>query len=347
MHLYYNKTKLPQLIYRNGTVYPTTINPKMIVDLSGYKDYQLCDFDIFDLDLIKNTDIVTLHREYALGDLLQLVAAARLIKKKYTIGKIFVITNERFVSDLNYCFKDISFITNELLIHNQSNLGYIFTLDGILERDHSNTNGENALHRVEILLNYFGITEFTKDELDWSLNTNGGLNMPQLKSDKKMIGLQIRGSGCMKTLPIEMIKQIATELSREHYVVLIDQDRDKGFEGHNIINLCGQLKTPHVIELLRRCQLCLTMDSGVLWMAHVANCPTLTFLGSTREHERISLHPQYPDRAKCIDLTKYIGCEPCFETRCRCKGAINCMNKINYDMIKDELLEKVKQILGE
>lgn len=347
MRLYYNKTKCTQLIYRNGTVYPTTINPKMIVDLSSYKDYQLSDFDVFDLSLIQNTDTITLHREYALGDLLQLIAAARLIKKRYNIKKIVVITNERFVSDLNYCFKDIIFITSEFLIQSQPNLGYIFTLDGILEKDHSGTNHENGLHRIEILLNYFGINEFTKDDLDWSLNLVGGLNMPQLKTDKKMIGLQIRGSGYMKTLPTEMIKQIATELSKEHYVVLIDQDKDKGFEGKNIINLCGQLKPPHVIELLRRCQLCLTMDSGVLWMAHVANCPTLTFLGSTREHERISLHPQYPDKAKCIDLTKYVGCEPCFETRCRCKGAINCMNKVSYDMIKAELLEKVKLILGD
>ena len=319
----------------------------MIVDLSGFKDYLSQDFDEFNLELIRNTKRITIHREYALGDLLQVIAAGRLIKKRYNIGELWIITNERFVEDLNYCFKDIKFMSNEVLINYSYEFGFTFTIDGILERDHSLQNHENSKHRIEILLNYFGINEFTKDELDWSLNLRGGLNMPQLKTDKKIIGVQIRGSGFMKTLKPDMVRRIVEELAKDHYVALIDQDADKGFEGKNILNLCGKLKTPQVIELLRRCSLCLTMDSGVLWMAHVANCPTITFLGSTREAERISLHPQYPEKAKCIDLTKYVGCSPCFETRARCKGAVNCMNKVNYDIIKDELLEKVKQILGE
>lgn len=319
----------------------------MIVDLSGFKDYLSQDFDEFNLELIRNTKRITIHREYALGDLLQVIAVARLIKKRYNIGEIWIITNERFVDDLNYCFKDIKFMSAEVLINSSYEFGFTFTIDGILERDHSLQNTENSKHRVEILLNYFNITEFTKEELDWSLNLRGGLVMPQLKTDKKIIGVQIRGSGFMKTLKPDMVRRIVEELAKDHYVALIDQDADKGFEGKNILNLCGKLKTPQVIELLRRCSLCLTMDSGVLWMAHVANCPTITFLGSTREAERISLHPQYPEKAKCIDLTKYVGCSPCFETRARCKGAVNCMNRVNYDMISVELFEKVKTILGE
>jgi ADP-heptose:LPS heptosyltransferase len=319
----------------------------MIVDLSGFKDYLKQDFEEFNLNLLHNTKRITIHREYALGDLLQLIAAARLIKKRYNIGEIWIVTNERFVDDLNYCFADIRFMSAEVLIHASLDFDFTFTIDGILERDHSLQNTENAKHRIEILLNYFGIETFDKSELDWSVNLRGGLVMPQLKNDKKIVGVQIRGSGFMKTLPTQMVKAIVNELAKKYYVALIDQDKDQGFEGTNILNLCGKLKPPQVIELLRRCSLCLTMDSGVLWMAHVANCPTLTFLGSTREHERISLHPQYPEKAKAIDLTKYVGCEPCFETRVRCKGAVNCMNKVSYDIIKDELLEKVKSILGD
>ena len=319
----------------------------MIVNLSGYKDYLKQDFDEFNLELIRNTKRITIHREYALGDLIQVIAAARLIKKRYNIGDIWIITNERFVDDLNFCFSDIKFMTNEVLIHSSLDFGFTFTIDGILERDHSLQNKENHKHRIEILLNYFNITEFDKSELDWSLKMKSNVVVPELKRDKKIIGFQLRGSGYMKTLPMSMVKDIIHELSKNYYVALIDQDKEKGFEGTNILNLCGKLKTPQVIELLRHCDLCFTMDSGVLWMAHVANCPTITFLGSTREEERITLHPQYPDKAKAIDLTKYVGCEPCFETRVRCKGAINCMNKVNYDMISVELLEKVKSILGD
>ena len=185
MQLHYNKTKLPQLIYRNGTVYPTTINPKMIVDLSGFKDYLKQDFEEFNLELIRNTKRITIHREYALGDLIQVIAAARLIKKRYNIGDIWIVTNERFVDDLNYCFTDIRLMSNEVLIHASLDFGFTFTIDGILERDHSLQNTENGKHRIEILLNYFGINDFDKSELDWSLKLRGGLVMPQLKHDKR------------------------------------------------------------------------------------------------------------------------------------------------------------------
>ena len=344
--LYYNNTKCTQLIYSTGTVYPTAIYPKMIVDLSGYKDINWKAFSEFDINLIEGEDCITLCREYALGDLIQLVAVARVIREKLNIKNVQIVTNERFRTDLYFTYSDIIFIPMDMLGHNIKT-GFIFSLDGLLEKDHSNTNSENNKHRLDIYLEHFGITEFENNEFIWETKFKGGLNMPELKTNLKMIGLQIRGSGKMKTLPTEMIKSIADRLSQQYYVVLIDHDVNKGFEGKNILNLCGKLRPPQVIELLKRIDLCITMDSGVLWMAHSANCPTLTFLGSTREQERISLHPQYPEKAKSINLAEYVNCTPCFETMVHCKGKINCMNSVNYDMIEAEFIKKIKLILGE
>ncbi len=346
--LSYNKSKLTQLIYSPKDFYPISVHPNMIVNLSGYKDIDSLAFAPFCTDVLKGTNTVTIHRDYALGDLIQLVPVARLIKKEFNIKTVNIITSTRFNQDLSYCYSDIHFWPKEYLNGSTTGLqfGFIISTNGILEKDHSLENNENHQHRVAIYLELFGIVNFKKEDLNWKCTMKGGVILPKLQTDKPLIGLQIRGSGYMKTLPSCMIRSIANELSKKYYVVLIDQDINMGFDGKNIINLCGKLKIPQVIALLEKLDLCITMDSGVLWMCHSANCPTITFLGSTREAERISLHPQYPKKAKAIDLTKYVGCEPCFETRVRCGGKIRCMNEVNYDMIKDELLEKVKSIIG-
>lgn len=348
--IYYNKTKLTQIIYAKNDAFPTEIHPKMILKLDNYKDYNPNNFAEFKMECLKENDSISLHRDYALGDLIQLVPVARKLKEKLDVKNINIITSARFLKFMRASYGDLKIFSREVINHsaNMPNMGFILTLNGILEKDHSLKNSENHKHRVNIYMNFFNLKDVDKNDLDWSHNLKGKIMNMDVKRKRKLIGLQIRGSGAMKTLPYEMIKKISFGLVEQGYdVVLIDQDKDKGFEGKGIINLCGQLTPVKVIALLHECDLCLTMDSGVLWMAHSANCPVITFLGSTRESERLSLHPQYPEKAKGIDLTKYINCKPCFETKVNCKGKINCMNAVNYDMIKSELSEKVKTILGE
>jgi ADP-heptose:LPS heptosyltransferase len=164
----------------------------------------------------------------------------------------------------------------------------------------------------------------------------------------KKIGVQLRGSGQMKTLPEDVVKEMIKRLTTKYQVVILDQDKDKGFEGHNIINTCGKLNVYECIALLMRLDCCITMDSGMLWLAHAANCPVLTILGPTREEERVSLHPQYPQKAKSLSISKEInGCEPCFETKAHCKGAINCMKKFDHEIFYTKLQQKLIQIVGE
>jgi ADP-heptose:LPS heptosyltransferase len=89
------------------------------------------------------------------------------------------------------------------------------------------------------------------------------------------------------------------------------------------------------------------MDSGILWLAHVASCPVLTLLGPTREEERVSLHPLYPEKAKSINIANMIGCTPCFETKARCGGKVNCMNNFDRAKLLEEIKLKISEIVGE
>ena len=182
-------------------------------------------------------------------------------------------------------------------------------------------------------------------DLNWSSNMVERRKL-LFKEDANVIGLQIRGSGFMKTLPCEFIQKIAHLIVAMGYkVLLIDQDKAMGMTGENIIDGCGKMDVVDIVQHLEKCKCVITMDSGVLWLAHVANCPVLTFLGSTREHERMSLHPQYPEKARSINLSEHVGCTPCFETRVRCKGTIDCMNKFDHDTILEMVRQNLEIIL--
>lgn len=343
--LLFNKTKCSQLLEVERQVFPLTIQKGMIFDSSTVKNWYPDFFEEFHTDKFHNKKNIGIVRDFALGDLIQLIPALRKFKKFYNISNVNVYTSGDYVKVLKALFSDFTFYDHGTLSSETRN-DFTFNLNGLLEKDHSTTNSENRKHRIDIYLDTLGVTDTSK--CDWSNRLkpfDGSLPM-----DKKLIGLQLRGSGYMKTLPYEYMKRIASELAKTYTVVLIDQSKDMGFSGENILDLCGKLNPYQVTALLQKLNCCITMDSGVLWLAHVANCPVLTLLGPTREAERISLHPQYPEKAKSIDLSKYVNCNPCFETREGCKGAgsrVRCMNDFDKDKVLSEILEKIKLIVGD
>lgn len=341
--LLYNHSKLPQIISNKTQAFPITVYPGMVVDSSGYDNLLHEYFSPFSYEVFRNKKRVGLVRDFAMGDLIQLIPAARIFKEKYNIKEIEIYTSHDYVPTLKKLFSDIIFSTNSTLMYNK-NCEIVFHLNGMLERDHSITNTENQLHRVNIYLQLLNLPHITK--CNWNPNPMN-IQGANLMSNRKKIGLQIRGSGYMKTLPEDVIKSITSELTKKYTVVLIDQSRDKGFNGEHIINTCGELNPYQVTALLSKLDCCITMDSGILWLAHVANCPVLTLLGPTREEERISLHPQYPNKAKSINISKMVGCEPCFETKVRCKGRIRCMKDFDKKQLIENILQKISEIVGE
>lgn len=339
MTLLYNKTKCTQILDVKNYAIPTAILPGMVFDPTPYVIPIKTFFEEFNPSKIIRANSVFIHRQFALGDLIQLVPIFRKLRTDYNVKKVGLLTSDRFVKDMGKSYPDIDVFSMEY--SGICKADFIFNLDGVLEKDHSLQNSENQKHRAEIYLDFFGLKN--DGRFDWSakipdLNINFG-------KDMKTIGLQIKGSGPIKTLPKDFVKRVSEELAKKYKVVLLDNDRDSGWEGKNIINLCGKVKVPECIAVLTMLDCVLTMDSGMLWMAHSAKCPTITFLGSTREQERMSLHPLYPEKAKVINMAKIVGCEPCFETRVRCKGKHNCMTAFNRDIVMKEIWEKVTEIV--
>lgn len=342
--LYINKSGCTQILPRSELgVDSLVVHHNEIFDRQQtiLKVEQFKYFERYSIEELFGIEKLTLVREYALGDLIQLVPVARQLVKDKKITRLFIATTNRFVDCMNGLFPDIEFIQYSKC--NPKQHGVRIQLNGILECDHSLNNDQRNLHRVDIYANFLKIKP---KKLDWSNSVNIKYKYFWDDPNDNVIGLQMRGSGIIKTLPYEFVKKMALAIAERGYkVLLIDQDASMGFEGENIINACGKMSVFDIVENLKRCKCCLTMDSGVLWLAHVANCPVITFLGSTREHERLSLHPQYPEKARSINLAEHIGCKPCFETRARCKGTIDCMNKFDHVTILDMVLENLEIIL--
>jgi ADP-heptose:LPS heptosyltransferase len=322
--------------------FPTVIHPGMVFDPTGLGPRDDGAFKPFDLKEFHNQPVVTLVRTYAMGDIIQMIAVARAFKKYYNVGKVNMVCRSSYHVDLKPLYPDITWFTESYTI--PESLGLIFSTDGS-DKDHSIVHPNRKLHRVKIAFNLLGIDiEPTPENLDFS----PGPMKPfegEMSTEKKIIGLQIRGSGALKSLPTEFVKRLSMVLGKKYQVILLDQDRGRGWTAPGVADFTGKLTVYQCVALLQKIHCVITMDSGMLWLAHAAKCPTLTMLGPTRESERLSLHPLYPNKAKSISISEMIGCEPCFETRVRCKGAINCMKRFDQERLLAKIDEKLTEIL--
>lgn len=108
--------------------------------------------DQVNFNKIKNTEIL-IQRNYALGDLIQLIPVVRHLKKSHNL-KISLVTSQRYVDFMGE-FNVFEHIYSTIP---KNKFEHFFILDGILEDDHSLINDERLMHRVKIYERFFGIS---------------------------------------------------------------------------------------------------------------------------------------------------------------------------------------------
>lgn len=165
---------------------------------------------------------------------------------------------------------------------------------------------------------------------------------------RPVIAVQVRGSGPMKSLPPAVVKRMIGRLAATADVILIEPIASIAKEyisSPNVHDFCHR-DVLHTVELLRHVDLAVVMDSGPLWLAHAAPCPTLAILGPTRPEQRIALHPLYPHQCKAVCLNDLITCPPCFEAAQACSGRYSCMQgQPDWDKVLEAIMAGVASTL--
>jgi len=131
--------------------------------LQDFRFISKLDF-ICNLSEVKTPIRLGLFRFGALGDLIMLLPVARYIKRvyKHTIVLITQSQHIDFFKNLPDAFDQV--LSNESFHRNK--VDKMVMLDGCLEVDHSTTNHERLIHRVQLYEKFFGIHV---DKYDFSI----------------------------------------------------------------------------------------------------------------------------------------------------------------------------------
>ena len=93
--------------------------------------------------------------------------------------------------------------------------------------------------------------------------------------------------------------------------------------GDRVINLCGKTNFIELADLLRRCDLLISADSGPVHVAAAVDTPVVG-LYSARDYPGF----WYPYGSDHIVLRKDLPCQTCFLTECT---TMRCMDEITVD----------------
>ena len=107
---------------------------------------------------------------------------------------------------------------------------------------------------------------------------------------------------------------------------------------HPSINLCGGTELGELIALIRRCNLFVTNDSGLMHMASALKVPLVAVFGSTNP---VATGPRGP---RSIIVRHEMDCAPCM--RPECSRDFQCMLSIEPEDVWNELLTLKKEMEG-
>ena len=146
---------------------------------------------------------------------------------------------------------------------------------------------------------------------------------------------------------VKVIEYLSNDLSAQVFFVGGNGDKLYYSEIMNLagslkndpINLCGELTISESMELVKRMDLMVGIDSGIIHIAAGADVPSVLLNGPT------SLTRWKPRSEKCSVITKNYECSPCVFASSRNKRCKNrdseCMKAITPDEVIDIITKKL------
>jgi len=167
------------------------------------------------------------------------------------------------------------------------------------------------------------------------------LNNLNLQNCKNIICIIPSSKHFTKTYPPELYSDLINELDPGKYTILligkgkdkINIDRIISKTGNNVYNFCDKFNLTEIAELMKRCCLVITGDTGPMHIAEAAGTRIIMLAGSSVRE--FGFFPQSQNAA--VLENKDLKCRPCSHIgREKCpKGHFKCMRSIDPIQITD------------
>lgn len=167
--------------------------------------------------------------------------------------------------------------------------------------------------------------------------------------DKKWVGIAPFAAFAPKTYPIDLMKKVILELSKNHTVFLFGGGKPEietltkiEKEIANCISVAGKLNLTKELNLITHLDCMLAMDSGNAHFAAMQQTPTITLWGGTHPFAGFAPFNQPKDYCLLPDLEKYPNIP------CSIYGNKNCdgYEDVMYTIAPKTVINKIESILN-
>ena len=101
-------------------------------------------------------------------------------------------------------------------------------------------------------------------------------------------------------------------------------------------NFAGRTTQPELIEVLRRCELLVTNDTGPMHLAAALRRPVVSLFGPTRPDQT------GPYGQTHLALTRPLPCAPCMKSRCHWAEPLACLRGLSPARVADEVVHRLE-----
>lgn len=103
------------------------------------------------------------------------------------------------------------------------------------------------------------------------------------------------------------------------------------------VNFAGRTTLPELIELLRRCELLVTNDTGPMHLAAAMRKPVVSLFGPTRPDQT------GPYGQEAFALRHPLPCAPCMKSRCHWAEPLACLRSISAASVVEEVTRRLEK----
>lgn len=103
------------------------------------------------------------------------------------------------------------------------------------------------------------------------------------------------------------------------------------------VNFAGRTELPEFIELLRRCELLVTNDTGPMHLAAALRKPIVSLFGPTSPEQT------GPYGQESFALRHPLPCAPCMKSRCHWVEPLACLRGISPASVADEVMRRLEK----